>query len=169
MFKTDIFAPYLAVLENQYGIRYEEHAKDVEVIVDHLRAVARLIMDGCLPSNKDQGYYLRRLIRRVASKLQLLGVDMSAVSALVEAAIEKLGNTYTEMKEKKDEIKAVVEKEVKAFSQNLKNGLKYFEKVIARDNGITADEAFMLQTSYGFPIELIEEIAADRGVKVDVD
>lgn len=58
---------------------------------------------------------------------------------------------------------------MKAFGQNLKQGLKYFEKVIARDNGITAEEAFMLQTSYGFPIELIVEIAADRGVKVDVE
>lgn len=62
-----------------------------------------------------------------------------------------------------------MEKEVKAFGQNLKQGLKYFEKVIARDNAITADEAFMLQTSYGFPIELIVEIATDRGVKVDVE
>lgn len=62
----------------------------------------------------------------------------------------------------------MIEKEVKAFSQNLKNGLKYFEKVIARDNGISADEAFMLQTSYGFPIELIEEISSDRAISVDV-
>ncbi|MBP6910192.1 hypothetical protein KBC03_01185 [Patescibacteria group bacterium] len=169
VFKTDIFSSYIQILEDQYGVKYEDHAKDVEVIVDHIRAIAWLIMDGALPSNKDQGYYLRRLIRRVASKLQLLGVDMQAINVLLEAVIEKLGNTYTEMKEKKEEIMAVVGKEVKAFSQNLKSGLQHFEKVVVRENGISADDAFLLQTSYGFPIELIIEIANDRGLNVDVD
>lgn len=94
---------------------------------------------------------------------------MKAVDQLLDTAIDKLGNTYTEMKEKKDEIKAVVEKEVKAFSQNLKKGLKHFEKVVVREHGISADDAFMLQTSYGFPIELIVEIANDRKLPVDVE
>ena len=124
-------------------------------------------MDGALPSNKDQGYYLRRLIRRVASKLQLLGVDTNIINVLLDTAIAKLGMTYPEMIEKKEEIKAVVGKEVNAFSQNLKKGLQYFEKIVTKGE-ISADDAFMMQTSYGFPIELIEEISNDRGVKVDV-
>ncbi len=78
------------MLEKHYNITYAANAKDVEVIVDHIRAIAWLIMDGGLPSNKDQGYYIRRLIRRVASKLQLLNVDMKATSDLLDAAIEKL-------------------------------------------------------------------------------
>lgn len=168
VFKTDIFQPYINVLETHYHITYEAHAKDVEVIVDHIRAIAWLIMDGALPSNKDQGYYLRRLIRRVASKLQILGVDTDAFYPLLDTAIEKLGTTYPEMTEKKNDITTVVEKEVNAFSQNLKKGLQYFEKIIT-SKGISADDAFMLQTSYGFPIELIVEIAHDRQLHVDVE
>lgn len=156
-------------MADKYNISYEDNAKDVEVIVDHIRAVALLIMDGALPSNKDQGYYLRRLIRRVVTKLQLLNVDKQAVHDLLDSVIEKLGVGYPELREKNDEIKAVVEKEVKSFSQNLKKGLQYFEKMVGDKNEVDAESAFMLQTSYGFPIELIEEIGNDRGIKVDVE
>jgi len=169
VFKTDIFSPYVDVLEANYNITYANNAKDMEVIVDHIRAIAWLIMDGASPSNKDQGYFVRRLIRRVASKLQLLNVDMNAIYVLLDAAIEKLGATYTEMQSKKEEIRAVVEKEVKAFSQNLKKGLQHFEKIVAGKNEVDAENAFLMQTSYGFPIELIVEIAHDRDVKVDVE
>ncbi len=169
VFKTDVFQPYIQLLADKYNISYEDNAKDVEVIVDHIRAVALLIMDGALPSNKDQGYYLRRLIRRVVTKLQLLNVDKQAVHDLLDSVIEKLGVGYPELREKNDEIKAVVEKEVKSFSQNLKKGLQYFEKMVGDKNEVDAESAFMLQTSYGFPIELIEEIGNDRGIKVDVE
>ena len=156
---TDIFQPYIQLIEKNFGVLYADHAKDIEVIVDHCRAIAWLIMDGALPSNKDQGYYLRRLIRRVATKLQLLAIPSEAILDLLDVVIQKLGHTYAEMNEKREHIHEVVQKEVKAFSQNLKKGLQYFEKVVHKEKNISAEDAFMLQTSYGFPIELITELA----------
>jgi alanyl-tRNA synthetase len=168
VFYTDVFQAYIQVLEKKYNVLYADHAKDIEVIVDHIRAITWLVMDGCLPSNKDQWYFLRRLIRRVASKLQLLSVPLEAATELVHAVIEKLSSTYSAMLEHKGNIIEVVEKEIKSFSQNLKKWLQFFEKTVTGKSELTVDDAFLLQTSYGFPIELIQEICTERNINLDI-
>lgn len=168
VFYTDIFQPYIQILEKKYNILYTDHAKAVEVIVDHIRAITWLVMDWCLPSNKDQWYFLRRLIRRVASKLQLLWVPSEIAIELIHAVIEKLGNTYPQMIEQKETIIQIVEKEIKAFSQNLKKWIRFFEKTVAGKGELSVDDAFLLQTSYGFPIELIQEICTERTIALDI-
>ncbi len=169
VFYTDIFQTNIQIPEQKYNILDSDHAKDIEVIVDHVRAITWLVMDGCLPSNKDQWYFLRRLIRRVASKLQLLSVPAEVSVELIHAVIEKLGNTYPQMIAQKDEIIQVVEKEIKAFSQNLKKWIQFFEKTVFGKNELSVDDAFLMQTSYGFPIELIQEICTERHIALDID
>jgi alanyl-tRNA synthetase len=169
VFYTDIFWDYISILAEKYDVSYDDHAKDVEVIVDHVRAITWLVMDGCLPSNKDQWYFLRRLIRRVATKLQLLNVSTDACIDLINAVIVKLGSTYPAMVEQKDNILQVVEKEVKTFSQNLKKWIQFFEKTIVGKSELSVDDAFLLQTSYGFPIELIQEICTERTITLDIE
>lgn len=169
VFKTDIFSDYIAIFEKKYGISYDEHSKDLEVIVDHCRAIARLIMDGCMISNKDQWYFLRRLIRRVLTKLHVLELSDEVMMEVVDAIIEKLHTTYPEMKEKKNEIIWVIEKERAWFAKNLKNGMHFFEKIVASQTTVTGDDAFLLQTSHGFPIDLIKELCMEKGITLDIE
>lgn len=169
VFYTDIFRPYIQILEKKYNILYADHAKDVEVIVDHVRAITWLVMDWCLPSNKDQGYFLRRLIRRVATKLQLLAIPTEVILELVWEVIAKLGSTYPQMVEQKESIIQIVEKEIKSFSQNLKKWIQFFEKTVAGKTELDVDSAFLLQTSYWFPIELIQEICTERNIAIDIE
>ena len=169
VFKTDIFSDYIAIFEKDYGVMYDEHNKDLEVIVDHCRAIVWLIMDGCMISNKDQWYFLRRLIRRVLTKLHVLWVEDAAMMKVVDAIIEKLHATYPEMKEKKNEIIWVIEKERAGFAKNLKNGMHFFEKIVASQSAVTGDDAFLLQTSHGFPIDLIKELCMEKGIGLDID
>lgn len=169
VFKTDVFSFYIDLLAQHYNLSYEQSAKDIEVIVDHSRAIVWLIMDGCLPSNKDQGYFLRRLIRRVVSKLHLHAIPADFLSILLDAIIAKLSPVYPALLEKKDHIIATVLKEAQTFLSNLQKALKQMDKMVQGKNILDADSAFMLQATFGFPIDLIVEICQDKWLSVDVD
>ena len=108
------------------------------------------------------------MTRRVASKLQLLWVASEVAVELIHEVIDKLGNTYPQMIEQKETIIQVVEKEIKAFSQNLKKWIQFFEKTVSGKSELSVDDAFLLQTSYGFPIELIQEICTERNIALDI-
>lgn len=129
IFKTDVFWDYIVFMQEKYGVSYDDTYKNVEVIVDHCRAITFLLMDGCIPSNKDQGYYLRRLMRRVLTKLHLMDVPNTALEDLIQQVIEKLGSDYEEMLERRETILDVLRREVNAFAKNLHNGMKYYTKI----------------------------------------
>jgi len=168
VFLTDIFQPYIQYLEKNYGVLYADNSKNIEVIVDHARAMTFLMMDGCMISNKDQGYFLRRLIRRVLTKLYVMAVPSKVLVELVDLVIETLGGIYPMMVEKSEEIRSMLQKEESAFSKNLDKGMKHFEKMTATATAITAEDAFLLQTTYGFPIDVIEELCQERSISVDI-
>ncbi|MFP4112334.1 MAG: alanine--tRNA ligase [Candidatus Woesearchaeota archaeon] len=151
-----------------------EHEKSIRVIADHMRAAVFILGDErtVTPSNVDQGYILRRFIRRSIRHLRLLGVDFTSsennrtTQKIADVIISQYSEDYPQMIEKKDYILAELSKEEEKFIRTLDKGLKEFEK-ISGNNNINGKEAFLLFQSYGFPIEMIEELAIERNISLD--
>lgn len=145
-------------------------AKDVSirVITDHIRTATFLISDGVIPSNEGRGYILRRVLRRAARHGRLLGIDHPFLSELCDTVIEVNGEAYPELVEKRDYIKKTIDMEEDRFYQTLDAGLNILEKALAVCGKLLlGSDAFKLYDTYGFPIDLTKEIAAERGIEVD--
>jgi len=142
-----------------------DNETSARIISDHMRAAVFLIADGALPSNTDQGYVLRRLLRRAMMKTTRREVSQNDALKLVEIVVEKYGQVYPNLIEKKKLIEETITREFAQFKNTLDKGLKQFEK--AAGSNITGEEAFILFTTHGFPIELTEELALDRNLTVD--
>ena len=189
-YKTDLFLPVIAVLEEKSGKSYdddEDARKAMRIVADHIRTATMLIGDvnGILPSNVGAGYILRRLLRRAIRYARKLGLDSSALTAVSEIFIDKIyDEAYPLLVEKKDYILSEIAKEADKFEATLATGLKEFNKCIdgikrknefmsAKDpayvpeNGINGKQAFRLYDTFGFPVELTEELAAEVGFTVD--
>ena len=136
----------------------KEDLRAARIISDHVRTSVFLITDGVRPANKDRGYILRRLLRRTIRFTDVLGLPETALSTLVEKTIAKYAGAYPELSTKEAETKNVIAEEEKKFRGLLKDGLRQFEKGI---------DPFTLFTTYGFPIELTEELARERGTTID--
>jgi len=204
VFETDLFAPIIEKLEGLSGkkllftrgdLGYDEEpecwatdARAMRIIADHLRASTFLISDGVTVSNTDQGYILRRLLRRSVRQADKLGIPAGSLSQVAEVVIKHYGEAYPNLTDKKDHIMDAINAEEEQFRKTLENGLKQFNKlelqihmstkevdggkVLDKESataikGISAKNAFDLFTTYGFPIELTEEIATDKGLVVD--
>lgn len=163
---TNSLANIIKKLEELSGKSYAQNPEPFRVIADHIRAAVFLIADGALPSNVEQGYFSRRLIRRSILFGNKLGIKEFTPSFVVDTIINDYKKHYRYLENKRDEIVEAIEKEATQFRQTLQKGLKEFEK---RQGGdlISADDAFVLFTTYGFPIELIEEMAKEKGLTVD--
>jgi alanyl-tRNA synthetase len=140
-----------------YGENTEE-TKSFRVIADHMKASVFLIADGVIPSNTDQGYYVRRLLRRAVRYWDKLGIKESGLSDLVGSVLEPYKNSYPDTFAKKEIIIDEIKKEEERFRKTLKDGLKQFEKGI---------DPFVLFTTYGFPFELTQELAQEKGLDID--
>ncbi len=136
------------------------------MLADHGRAMSFLIADGVTPSNEGRGYICRRIIRRAVQHGQRIGLDR--VYRLAGVVVEQMGDAYPELKEHAAEIERVVRLEEERFRETLARGLKEFEELAGRD-AISGEDAFTLAATYGFPIELTQELAEERGQAVDVD
>ncbi len=161
IFKTDVFKSIIAKLEEVSGIRYEEHPRNFRVISDHVKAAVMLIADGAIPSNKSQGYLVRRLIRRAMRYTILL--DSRKIVPLFTAAGESVIDMYSDIiTREKDYIMKIIIDEIGKFSKTLHAGLKEIGKI----EELNAVNAFSLYETYGYPFELTEEIARERGQEV---
>ncbi len=157
------------------GRRYgAEHRDDValRVIADHTRTCAFLIGDGVIPGNEGRGYVLRRLMRRVIRNMRLLGAHEPAMDALIESTIEAMGPQYPELQRDAGRISSTATNEESAFLQTLRTGTQIFDVAVAdvrRTGGreLPGDKAFQLHDTYGFPIDLTLEMAAEQGLQVD--
>jgi len=168
-FDTDGFRVIMDWVEAESGVGY--HDSDVatkahRVLADHGRAVSFLIAEGVVPSNEGRGYICRRLLRRAIQHASRIGLDR--VYRLPAVVVEQMGDAYPELKEHAAEIERVVRAEEERFSETLARGLKVFDE-LAGQPAISGDDAFVLAATYGFPIELTEELAEERGQSVDVD
>lgn len=170
IFLIDAFDASRRTLESLSGKRYDsasEHAKAFRVIMDHLRAAMFLIADGVSPSNKDQGYFVRRLIRRAVRFGKQIGITKEFCADVTDAVIETYASFYEHVKAKASDIHREVLIEEKKFLKTLTNGEKEFEKFFNQNKAISGQDAFILYSTYGFPLELTEEIAEEKGQKID--
>ncbi len=173
-YKSSIWSDVISKLEEITGLSYEGNEKAMRIIVDHIRTAVFIAADpaGIKPSNTDQGYILRRLIRRFIRQARKLGIDINSnfdeeIALLI---ISKYAKYYSELSENKEVVLDVLSNEKKKFSRTLEKGLREFEKLVNSDElVINRDIAFKLYDTYGFPIELTTEEAKDRGMSVDVD
>ena len=164
VFKISLMWPIIEKLENLSGKKYDSHTESMRVIADHLRAATFLAVDGCVPANKEQGYVMRRLLRRAIRFAFELGVEQNFFEEIVPVIADLYHNDFPEVAEKRDEIIAVLVKEEKVFRQTLRKGLKQLEKFA--ENGLTGTELFTLYDTYGFPVELSTEEAFKQGLKI---
>ncbi|MBP7831803.1 MAG: alanine--tRNA ligase [Candidatus Pacebacteria bacterium] len=153
IFDTDLFAPIMENIKKN-ALQYDETA--ARIIADHVRSAMFLISDGIIPSNKDQGYILRRLIRRATQRAKKIQLPKHHISHLVLDFIQIYIDVYPELNVK--EISKVIIEEEEKFAKTLEAGLKEFER---------GEDPFVLFTSYGFPIELTEELAKEKGQAID--
>ena len=176
VYDTDIFETAKAKIEELTGKKYNESddvKKAFRIILDHVRTATFMIGDrkGITPSNVDQGYVLRRIIRRAVRYGRALNLQMGSLSQVANCFIEKYSKVYPELIDNKEKIIFELDKEEKKFYRALEGGLKEFEKVVRRLNGgtiIDGATAFKLYDTFGFPVEITEELAKERGIQVDV-
>ena len=169
-FETDLLYPIIEKIILISGADYNDQKQKtaVKVIADHIRAATMMISDGIEPSNKDRGYVLRRIIRRSVRFGHVLNIERTFLSDLVDVVVDIYRQPYSELMDRKDSIKSVIEKEEKRFRANLKAGMKLLNGVIDESESVIAGmSVFKLYDTYGFPPELTEEIARERNLEID--
>jgi alanyl-tRNA synthetase len=164
VFKISVLWPIIEKIELLSGKKYSENTEDMRVIADHLRGAMFLAVDGVLPSNKEQGYVMRRLMRRAILKAFNLGIEQNFVQEIAPVIAELYKSDFPEVSENEDSVIATLVKEEKVFKQTLRKGLREFEK--RTEDGITGSEIFTLYDTYGFPVELSVEEAEKRQVNL---
>lgn len=169
MFNIDVFDEPKKTIEKLSGKVYGVNANEVyafRVVLDHIRSATFLISDGVMPGNKDQMYFVRRLIRRAVRFARNLGVNENFTKEVASSFIETYKEEYKNLEEKKEVILTEIDKEESKFRKTLENGIKQFDKLLG--GNISGIDAFDLLQSYGFPIELTEELAKEKGFTVDM-
>ena len=169
VYDTDGYQTIMRWIAAESGIAYGDSVdatKAHRVLADHGRGMTFLVSDGVTPSNEGRGYVLRRVIRRAAQHGQRIGMQPPFLAGLADAVIEQMGSAYPELAEHRGEIRQVLTAEEERFGETLERGMKIFEEAAARGH-ITGDDAFTLQATYGFPIELTQELARERGLGVN--
>ena len=164
VFKISLLWPIIKKLESLSGKEYATHTASMRVIADHLRAAVFLAVDGCVPSNKEQGYVMRRLLRRAIRYSFDLGIEQNFLEEVVPVIADLYEADFPEVKENREQIIAVLVKEEKTFRQTLRKGLRQMQHYI--DDGLTGEELFMLYDTFGFPVELSTEEAYKQDIKL---
>ncbi len=183
MYEIDEVRPVLDVAAELSGKRYGEHSQHdaahsspddvrLRVVADHVRSALMLIGDGVTPGNEGRGYVLRRMLRRAVRSMRLLGVDEPALPHLLPVSMERMSLSYPYLRSDFDRISAVAYAEEQAFRRTLAAGTTIFDAAVARvqrsgGRTLPGDEAFALHDTYGFPLDLTLEMAAEHGVLVD--
>lgn len=173
-YETDLFSPIFEKLQQLLSTSInKDNIRIFRILADHIRAITFILGDdkAVTPSNVDQGYVLRRLIRRVYRLLRKYGNPNGVICKVVDVIIDKYSSVYPELSRNRDFIKNTITKEEATFSKTLDQGLKIATQFISEvPNGgvLSGERAFKLYDTFGFPIELTEELAAERGIRVDI-
>ncbi len=171
-YETDSFVKMFQTFDAVFDIKYGIDPaidRSLRIIIDHLRAVTFIIGDqnGVVPSNIGQGYIVRRLLRRAAREAKRIGINSPISATICQEIINIYGNTYPELVQNAERIIKEASKEEEKFALTLEKGLKEFERMAGGVESLSGEQAFLLYGTYGFPIELTEELMAERGGKVD--
>jgi len=168
-YQIDLFARLIEAAASVLGIKAKGQ-QSLNVIADHIRSAAFLIVDGVIPSNEGRGYVLRRIIRRALRHGHKLGADESFFHKLVAPLVEQMGDAYPELKESMAQVEKTLKLEEERFAETLEKGMRILEDDIAQMKGdtISGATAFQLYDTYGFPIDLTADIARERNLKIDM-
>lgn len=174
LFEVDTVQNIMKHIMQIAGVKYhEDEKKDVSlrVITDHIRSTTFMIGDGVMPSNEGRGYVLRRLLRRAARHGRLLGIDGTFLYKVCETVIKENATAYPNLVEKHDLIVKVIKAEEESFNKTIDTGLNLLENIIAQSDSkvLSGTDAFKLQDTFGFPIDLTKELLEERGMSVDID
>ena len=173
LFLVDTVQNIMKHISQIVGVEYGEHAKpdiSLRVITDHIRSTTFMIADGVMPSNEGRGYVLRRLLRRAARHGRLLGYNEPFLYKVCETVIKENESAYPELREKKDFIAKLIKVEEENFTRTIDQGFELLNQLIDDDTKeISGEDAFKLNDTFGFPIDLTREIAAESGIKVNVE
>ena len=175
VFETDQIRPLVTLGEELSGKVYgasEEIDRALRILADHSRGMSFLVADGVVPSNEDRGYVLRRLMRRAIVQGRRIGIEQGFLPRFAEVVRETMGSAYPELHEQRETIEMWLRNEEEAFNRTLDQGMRLLDDVIARardagEEGIGAEQAFLLHDTYGFPFDLTLELAAEQGLGVD--
>ena len=173
VYDTELFGPLFEKLKEISGCTNPERDRSGRIVVEHLRAATFILADGISPSNVDQGYVLRRLIRRAVREARKLGVVGHFTTSIAAVVIREYSHVYPELEKRKPFINEELNREENQFSKTLEKGLREFNKLIetipshVSNKTISGRKAFTLYETYGFPIELTKELAREKGVSVD--
>ena len=173
VYEIDIYKPILEKIQEitdknaHTDINSEDTLKSQRIIVDHIKASTLIVMDGVVPSRNQQGYILRRLIRRAVRHAKKLNIADTFTREIAEVAIDQFSPIYPELNEKRKEIIKVIEEEEIKFNNTLENGLEELENLLEKKKQINGEDAFKLYETYGLPLELTEEILAEKNVTLE--
>jgi alanyl-tRNA synthetase len=172
-FDTDVMAPLMEMAQSVTGRRLGADAETdvaLRVLADHARTMTFLVNDGVVPSNEDRGYVLRRLIRRAVRFAYLLGVNDLVLPRLTAACIATMGEAYPDLQANADSVTGIIEREEGGFRTTLTRGVALLEDTFeASPAEVPGDVAFKLHDTFGFPVEVTQEMAAERGIGVDLE
>jgi alanyl-tRNA synthetase len=175
VFETDGFRPLITLAEELSGRSYdadEKTTRAMRIISDHIRGAVNLIADGVVPSNEERGYVLRRIMRRAIHQGRVLGLEAPYLGRFAEGAIESLGSAYPHLVAERAGVMRWVDDEERSFGRTLARGSELLAELVAEaqkagSTQIDAGDAFKLHDTYGFPIDLTKELAAEEGLTVD--
>ena len=173
LFLVDTVQNIMKKISELVGVKYGDSDKtdvSLRVITDHIRSVTFMIGDGVRPSNEGRGYVLRRLLRRAARHGRLLGIKEPFLYKVVDTVIQE-NPAYPELAEKRDLIVRMIKEEEESFSKTLNQGFELLDEIIANSeiNRISGEDAFKLNDTFGFPVDLLKEVVAEKGMTVDMD
>ena len=174
VFEIETYVPLVDLVTKLARIKGqidEEQQKAIRIIVDHIKAATFILGDNqhLSPSNLGQGYVLRRLIRRTIRQGNLLNIKQQFLPKLAHIVIDLYRETYPELERNKDFIIENLTQEEQKFSKALRRGLRKFNQILKEKESITAEDAFLLFTSFGFPLEITTELAAEQGIEIDME
>ncbi len=170
-YETDLFTPIIAAVERVSGKSYDnpDDTYAIRVVAEHGRSVTFLIADGVVPGNEGRGYVLRRVIRRAIRYARRLGIEGNFLGEIADATIEKMGHVYPELVNNRDFILTVLRLEEERFQQAFQNGYNMLTEALEDVDTLDGATMFRLWDTYGFPVEMTQEIAAEQGVAVDTE
>ncbi len=172
-YATDLFVPIIEKIAEISKVKYFDDERGVShrIIADHIRALTFAISDGGMPSNEGRGYVLRRILRRAARHGHLLNMKKPFLYKLVDTVVEIMGEHYTELNDRISYIKMIIKAEEERFNLTMEKGILRFNEICEKTKGniISGKDAFMLYDTFGFPLDLTEVMAEERGLKIDFD
>ena len=172
VYDTEGYQRIMAWIAEESGVAYgdsPEATKAHRILADHGRGLTFLAAEGIVPSNEGRGYVMRRIARRAVQQAGRIGLEAPFLSRLADVVVEQMGDPYPELPEHRTEIARTLTTEEEIFSRTLSRGLRLFEEVAAGGDAISGEDAFRLHDTYGFPFELTQELARERGLPVDED